>query len=136
MQRLREGPLVGRREVWIDGGHNPAAARSVAATIDKQFTDGRPMTLLFASLSNKDPVGMLKPFRGIVSEVMTLAIRDHDCRSPEELAHIARGLGFTARPAASLEAAMRNSAADNRTLVFGSLYLAGEALAANRETVD
>ncbi|NUQ17716.1 MAG: bifunctional folylpolyglutamate synthase/dihydrofolate synthase, partial [Sphingomonas sp.] len=30
LQRLAAGPLVGDREVWLDGGHNPSAARQIA----------------------------------------------------------------------------------------------------------
>ena len=36
MQRLRQGPLVsaaGQAEVWLDGGHNPAAGAAIAKTL-------------------------------------------------------------------------------------------------------
>jgi dihydrofolate synthase / folylpolyglutamate synthase len=36
MQRLRHGPLVeaaGQAELWLDGGHNPAAGAVVADTL-------------------------------------------------------------------------------------------------------
>src|SRR5690606_9384304 len=36
MQRLRRGPLVetaGGCELWLDGGHNPAAGKAVALTL-------------------------------------------------------------------------------------------------------
>ena len=31
LQRLADGPLVGTREVWLDGGHNPSAARQISS---------------------------------------------------------------------------------------------------------
>src|SRR5207302_6494299 len=38
LQRLASGPLVGTREVWLDGGHNPSAARQVASWAKHHFT--------------------------------------------------------------------------------------------------
>jgi dihydrofolate synthase/folylpolyglutamate synthase len=33
LQHLNPGPLVGTREVWLDGGHNPSAARQIATWV-------------------------------------------------------------------------------------------------------
>src|SRR5438874_2770809 len=55
LQHLAPGPLVGEREVWLDGGHNPSAARQIAAFAKRQFADGKPLHLVFASLATKDP---------------------------------------------------------------------------------
>src|SRR6476646_3682224 len=51
LQRLAPGPLVGTREVWLDGGHNPSAARQVASWAKHQFAGGKPLHLIFASLA-------------------------------------------------------------------------------------
>jgi dihydrofolate synthase/folylpolyglutamate synthase len=69
LQRLSPGPLTKllpkASELWIDGGHNPAAARAIAVYARKYMTGDLPLTLVFASLANKDPKGMLEPFQGI-----------------------------------------------------------------------
>ena len=90
LQRLDEGPLVealpAGSELWIDGGHNPSAARLVADHAKKAWDDGLPLTLIFASLKTKDAAATLTPFRGIAGDVLTLAIPGHDSHDPAELA--------------------------------------------------
>jgi dihydrofolate synthase/folylpolyglutamate synthase len=135
LQRLAKGPLIGEREVWVDGGHNPSAARLVAGWAKRQF-GGRPLHLLFASLKSKDAEAVLQPFEGLTSHVHALPIADHECRSPEELVAVARGIGLAATPHHNLKEAIGAAPADAAILIFGSLYLAGEALAANDQAPD
>jgi dihydrofolate synthase/folylpolyglutamate synthase len=87
--------------------------------------------LLFASLKSKDAQGLLKPFAGIADMVHTLPIEGHDCRDPKSLADLARSMGFKAHPRETIGQALAAIRTPARALVFGSLYLAGEALAAN-----
>ncbi len=140
MQRLSEGPLVDRlpsgSELWLDGGHNPSAARAVAELVQLRLTDDLPLVLLFASLGTKDPGRTLSPFRGLAEQVLTLPIKGHDHRDPRDLADLARSLGFRAQPYDRLEDALATIAGPARILIFGSLYLAGEVLAANGEIPD
>ena len=123
-------------ELWVDGGHNPSAARLVAEHVKKYWTGGLPLVLIFASLQSKDAAGNLRPFKGIASEVLTLPIDGHECRSPEELATMAESMGLPARPRASLSDAMTALRKPARVLVFGSLYLAGELLGLNGPLPD
>lgn len=140
LHRLGSGPLAdrlhGNSELWIDGGHNAAAARLVADHFRNGVNGDLPLVLLFASLTSKDPKAMLRPFRGLVREVHTLPITGHDCRTPEDLAGLARSLGFEASTNGSLAEALGRVAKPARVLLFGSLYLAGEALRENREFPD
>jgi dihydrofolate synthase/folylpolyglutamate synthase len=136
LQRLAPGPLVETREVWLDGGHNPSAARQVASWAKHQFADGKPLHLIFASLATKDPPGMLQPFAGIADHVLTVPIGDHASFAPGELADIAAELGFSADAYDSVEDALAAVPQDARVLIFGSLYLAGEVLAANGQVPD
>lgn len=135
LQRLADGPLVQGREVWIDGGHNPSAARQVAGWAKRQFAN-RPLHLVFASLKSKDADGVLQPFEGLATHVHTLPIRDHDCRSADELAVLAEKLGFGARSHDHLEQVISSVPSEAPVLVFGSLYLAGEALKLNGQSPD
>jgi len=140
LQQLQSGPLFDMlprgSELWVDGGHNPSAARLVAAHARKSWSDGLPLVLLFASLKAKDAAGVLRPFKGVAGEVLTLPIEGHDCRSPEELAHLAESMGFRARARTGLADAMTALVGPSRVLVFGSLYLAGETLALNGPLPD
>jgi dihydrofolate synthase/folylpolyglutamate synthase len=136
LQHLAPGPLVGSREVWLDGGHNPSAARQVAAFARHRFTDGKPLHLVFASLASKDPAGMLEPFRTIAAHVHAVPIAGHECFAPRELVEVAAGLGLPADAYDDVEAALAAVPPDARVLIFGSLYLAGEVLAANGQIPD
>jgi dihydrofolate synthase / folylpolyglutamate synthase len=136
LQRLAAGPLVGGREVWLDGGHNPSAARQVASWAKHQFANGRPLHLVFASLATKDPPGMLQPFAGIAEHVLTVPIGDHASFAPGELADIAAELGFPADAHDSVKEALAAVPQGAPVLIFGSLYLAGEVLAANGQVPD
>jgi dihydrofolate synthase / folylpolyglutamate synthase len=136
LQRLAPGPLVGSREVWLDGGHNPSAARLIAAFVRRQFSDGKPLHLVFASLANKDPAGMLQPFKELVTYVHTLPIADHACFSPDDLVEIASTLGLAADAHDGIDELLADVPDEARVLIFGSLYLAGQVLAANDQVPD
>jgi dihydrofolate synthase/folylpolyglutamate synthase len=136
LQHLATGPLVGERDVWLDGGHNPSAARQVAIFARHHLTGDKPLHLIFASLASKDPAGMLKPFLGLAAAVHAVPVAGHACFEPSELVEIADELGLPVDAHESVEQALAAIPADARVLVFGSLYLAGEVLAANDQLPD
>jgi dihydrofolate synthase / folylpolyglutamate synthase len=136
LQHLAPGPLVGQRDVWLDGGHNPSAARQIATYVKHHWDDGRPLHIVFASLATKDPPGMLKPFRGVVAHVHAVPIPDHACFTPSDLVEIAGNLGFPADAHDGVEEALAAVPEDARVLIFGSLYLAGAVLAGNGQVPD
>ena len=94
LQRLTAGPLTdflpAGSELWVDGGHNPSAARLVADWVKHHWVDGRPLHMLFAALKSKDAPGILEPFAGIADVVHTLPIEGHECRDPSDLAAMDR----------------------------------------------
>jgi dihydrofolate synthase / folylpolyglutamate synthase len=136
LQHLAPGPLVGQRDVWLDGGHNPSAARQIATYVKHHWDDGRPLHIVFASLATKDPPGMLEPFRGVVAHVHAVPIPDHACFTPSDLVEIAGNLGFPADAHDGVEEALAAVPEDARVLIFGSLYLAGAVLAGNGQVPD
>ncbi|MBA3666439.1 MAG: bifunctional folylpolyglutamate synthase/dihydrofolate synthase [Sphingomonas sp.] len=135
LQQLRDGPLLEilprGSELWIDGGHNPSAARLIAAHAKRAWGDGLPLTVLFASLAGKDAAGTLRPFVNIAQRVRTLPIEGHDCRDPYGLSSVATEMGFDASVHQGIADALASLAEPSRVLIFGSLYLAGEALSLN-----
>jgi dihydrofolate synthase/folylpolyglutamate synthase len=136
LQHLAPGPLVGDRDVWLDGGHNPSAARQIATFVRHQWDDGRPLHLIFASLATKDPPGMLEPFRGVAAHIHAVPIPDHACFSPSDLVELAGQLGFPADAHDNVPEALGHVPPNCRVLIFGSLYLAGSVLAANDQVPD
>jgi dihydrofolate synthase/folylpolyglutamate synthase len=131
LQRLSPGPLTGQHETWLDGGHNPSAAREIAAFARNKFTDGKPLHLVFASLANKDPAGMLQPFRGLAASVHAVPVPDHECFAPAELRKIAASLALPADSHDNVQSVLAHVPDNARVLIFGSLYLAGAVMAAN-----
>jgi dihydrofolate synthase/folylpolyglutamate synthase len=138
LQLLSPGPIRDRlpagAELWLDGAHNPAAARAVA---DHFRGAERPFHLIFGLLANKDAAGVLHPFRGRSLTVHTIPVPDHEHHPPAELAAVAREAGMSAMIAAGVEDALgwiaRHADRDKPpiVLIMGSLYLAGAVLAAN-----
>jgi dihydrofolate synthase/folylpolyglutamate synthase len=138
MQKLADGPLTrlapGGSELWLDGGHNPAAARAIANYARRKLE--APLVVIFASLKTKDSRGVLAPFADIVSKVLTVPIPGHESRDPQDLAQLAGSLGIPAEAHPNLERALQSISERSRILIFGSLYLAGVALAANDQLPD
>ena len=92
--------------------------------------------MIFASLATKDPPGMIEPFKDMIARVHTVAIPDHASFAPGDLSEIAQDLGFKAEAHDSVEEALGAIPQDARVLIFGSLYLAGQVLAANDQVPD
>ncbi|HEY0324502.1 MAG TPA: folylpolyglutamate synthase/dihydrofolate synthase family protein [Allosphingosinicella sp.] len=141
LQLLGPGPLQdllpdGSR-LWLDGAHNPAAARAVAAFLDGESFAGREVHLVCGILANKDSYGVLRPFAGSPVTVHPVPVPGHDHHAPEALAAEARKLGLSALPATSVEEALTAVAKLAKpgkppaVLIMGSLYLAGTVLKAN-----
>lgn len=143
LQRLSQGDLVDAApagaEIWLDGGHNPGAGEVVASAMaDLEDRVGRPLFLIAGMLTTKDPAGFFAPFKGLVRHVFTVPIPGSDAAwSPDALAEAALAAGLSAEPVESPAAALVLLASGwrleppPRVLICGSLYLAGDVLAAN-----
>ena len=62
MQRLSTGAFAGRvapAELWLDGGHNPAAGQAIAATLAR--LPKKPTHLICGMLNTKDVAGFMRP---------------------------------------------------------------------------
>jgi dihydrofolate synthase/folylpolyglutamate synthase len=139
MQRLDSGPLPSLLrpgcELWLDGGHNPAAARALAQTLaDLEERAPRPVHLIVGMMGLKDSGGFLSAFRGLVRHVVTVPIPGaHEApHAPEALADTARMCGLEAEWASDVETALKRTdqfePGPKRILICGSLYLAGHVL--------
>jgi dihydrofolate synthase/folylpolyglutamate synthase len=139
MQRLDRGPLpeiLGEDcELWLDGGHNPAAGEMLADTLASfDEKSPKPIYLIVGMMGQKDALGFLAPFRGLVRALHTVPIPGaHEApHSEEALAEIARSAGLNAIPRRDVVEALAAIAAlpkgPKRVLICGSLYLAGHVL--------
>jgi dihydrofolate synthase/folylpolyglutamate synthase len=143
LQRLTGGTLVSAAlpgtEIWLDGGHNPGAGEVVASAMaDLLDRVDRPLFLIAGMLTTKDPTGFFTPFQGLVRHVFTVPIPGSEAAWPADaLAEAARAAGLSAEPMESPLAALQALGSGwrmeraPRVLICGSLYLAGDVLAAN-----
>ncbi len=136
MQRLKTGPLVEaapKAELWLDGGHNPAAGQALAELL--LSLPARPTHLVVGMLNTKDVTGYLAPLAGVANSLTGVSIPgEANTLSGEETAQIASGLGLeTAVADDVMSAVWAIVAADPhaRILICGSLYLAGSVLREN-----
>lgn len=140
MQRIDEGPLPSLlrpgSELWLDGGHNPAAGLFIAQSLaDLEERAPKPLYLVVGMMGLKDAAGFLGSFRGLARHVVAVPIPGaHEAPfTPDALAEVAQSVSINADAAPSVEAALRRidslQPGPKRILITGSLYLAGHVLA-------
>jgi len=144
MQRLRRGPLFDIAptgcELWLDGGHNPAAGETIATLIaDMEEQAPKPFYMICGMLDTKDPTGFLEPFHGLVRRVYCVDIPGENATiDAEDLMDVALDADLDAIAVEDVATAIRLIAGEESTdleppriLICGSLYLAGGILREN-----
>ncbi|MGR3323491.1 MAG: bifunctional folylpolyglutamate synthase/dihydrofolate synthase [Pseudooceanicola sp.] len=136
MQRLRTGPLAESApgvELWLDGGHNPAAGAVLATHLGS--LPPRATHLICGMLNTKDVTGFLSPLAPHAASLTAVSVPGETATlAAEDTARLAAAAGHMAATADSVaDALARIAAADPaaRVLVCGSLYLAGRVLREN-----
>lgn len=125
LQRLAPGPLVGSREVWLDGGHNPSAGAILA-----QHFAGQRLHLVIGMIEGKDPSALVAPLAQSIASLTAVPVPGHDCFAAE-------AFGASAHAAPDVPTALAALPGDGLpVLIAGSLYLAGEVLRLNGELPD
>lgn len=144
MQRLTAGPLAELAQargadLWLDGAHNPHAAKALAEALAAlSARDGRPTTLILGLLANKDASGVLQALEPIISRLIITGFEAEAAAEPEALAALAHALGLPAETAPDVTSAVQLALTPEdpppRVAIAGSLYLAGEVLALSEAT--
>ncbi|MDQ7069888.1 MAG: folylpolyglutamate synthase/dihydrofolate synthase family protein [Rhodobacterales bacterium] len=136
MQRLKTGPLVAAAkgaEIWLDGGHNPAAGAAIAAHL--KTLPERPTYLICGMLNTKDIAGYLRPLAAVVQGLTAVSIPGEANTLPaDQTAAMAVSVDLPADTAPSVDAALAKILSETpaaRVLICGSLYLAGNVLQQN-----
>ena len=141
MQRLTHGRLTELvphgSELWLDGAHNIDGGRAIAAALaDLEERVSRPLVLMVGMLATKDYEGFLANFAGLARNVVAVPVQQDRALAAEAIAKAAQNAGIPALGSDGIESAFAaigrlNLESPPRILVTGSLYLAGEILAAN-----
>ena len=111
----------------IDGAHNVPAAEALVATWREAFGQ-RKAKLVFGALRDKNPSDFLSVLRTIADEIVLVPVNSDRAAPTGDLRAAAERCGFTGIREGRLADVVRTDA-PQPTLVAGSLFLAGEALA-------
>jgi len=124
LEKLQSNP-----DVYLDGAHNPAAARELATFLEQNFA-GRKIWLLYGALRDKavdEVAGQLFPH---AREVIFTEPRTSRAVSAPRLAEIAahHAASFTVLSSAeqALDLALAEAAPGDAIFITGSLYLVGQ----------
>jgi len=141
LQVLKSGPLYAAlgntaSELWLDGGHNPHAARALRDFIDRQQArDPKPLHLICGLINTKDAGEFFGHFAGLEAQISCVSFSSDAAIPPADLVAAAQGKGLKANVAESPLEAIRALAPEPiRVLICGSLYLVGDCLALSEET--
>jgi dihydrofolate synthase/folylpolyglutamate synthase len=125
MERVSESP-----EIILDGAHNPAGARALAAHIER-FYSGRRVRLIYGAMRDKaiaEISGILFP---LAEQVIVTAPRQARALAPDTMRQISDHANLTVAPGIEAALAMVAGAAREEVIfVTGSLFLVAEARAA------
>jgi dihydrofolate synthase/folylpolyglutamate synthase len=114
-------------DLILDGAHNPAGARALAAYIER-FCAGRPVWLVYGAMRDKaieEVTGALFP----LAEKLILTAPDFPrALRPEALAQMAHHANITTAPSIAAAIGIARTAPPDTVVFFtGSLFLVGEA---------
>jgi dihydrofolate synthase/folylpolyglutamate synthase len=137
LQRLKSGPLVELLpkgwELWLDGGHNAAAAKTIA--FHARGWRDKPLHLIFGMLNSKDPGDFLAYLEGRLGQFRGVSIPgEENSLSAQEVTARALDWRMKAAFSTSVAAALTDIIKlekPARVLIAGSLYLAGSVLKEN-----
>ena len=144
MQQLTRGPLAELLpdgwELWLDGGHNRAAAEMIAQ--HTRSWRGTDLWMVFGALNQRPPLEFLKPLEGKIAGLRCVEIPGQDnTLTAAEGVETAQRLNMASAPADTvldgvrsiIEQARQSGTAERpaRILICGSLYLAGDVLRDN-----
>lgn len=136
LQHLKTGPLIeaaGSAELWLDGGHNPAAGLALSEALTR--LPARPLHLICGMLNTKDISGYLRPLAEAAQSLHAVSIPNETNTLPAAVtAQVASDVGMVAHEAEDVLTAIETitkSTPNARILICGSLYLAGAVLREN-----
>jgi dihydrofolate synthase / folylpolyglutamate synthase len=124
LDRVSETP-----EIILDGAHNPAGVRALAAYI-RRFYSGRHVVLIYGAMRDKAVAEMTGILFAHAHEVIATTPRQSRAVDPDTIRDLAdHPCVRTAPDLAAALAMARRSPPDRVIFITGSLFLVGEALA-------
>jgi len=112
-------------ELWLDGGHNPAAGDVIASSFKNDT-----LHIICGMMANKDTAGYLKPLANITEKLFAVHVEGEASHSAEKIAEFGHTVGITSEISQDVKSALEKipSKKPVKVLICGSLYLAGQVL--------
>lgn len=120
----------GAQKFLLDGAHNLAGVETLRATLISDFPAEKPAFIL-GILGDKDWRAMCESLAPLAKRILLVPVGSERTMPPDELAAVCRAANPNAETLCcpSLETALRAVDSAPFTVIAGSLYLIGEALA-------
>ena len=122
--------IAGKPETILDGAHNPAGARALAAYLERFYRD-RQITMIFGAMRDKAIAEITGALFPLAARVILTAPRQARAMAPAAIRDLAPPHGDLA-VAAGIEEALATARDADLIVVTGSLFLVGEARGAIR----
>ena len=128
LDRIAENP-----EIILDGAHNPAGARALAAYLDR-FYDPRRVWLIYGAMRDKAVEEVTAVLFPRATHVIVTAPAQTRALRPESILELVDHPDIRAVPdlPTALDLARTQSAPNEAIFVTGSLFLVGQALSLRR----
>ena len=120
-----------KTKILVDGCHSDESTKNLARYL-KKFKI--PVYGICGMLKNKNPNQLIKNFKGIFKKILTVKIPDEPgAMSSLDLCRIAEKNGFETIKSKNIKDALKKIPTNQKKIVviFGSLYLVGNALSMN-----
>ncbi len=133
-------PSENQPEIWVDGGHNIAAAEMLAGQCQKWRKENKEIYLVAAMMNNRNPSEFLSPFRNIAGHCFAVPIQDEqNCHTPQEIVNAGQKIGLASSAEKNIYDAVETTLSMHPVsgkeppviLICGSLYLAGNIIVDN-----
>ena len=120
-----------KTKVLVDGCHSNESTKNLARYLKKL---NLPVYSIWGSLKNKNPNQLIKNFKGIFKKIITIKNpNEPSAINSSDLRVIAKNNGFKAIESKNIKDALKKIPTKEKKIVviFGSLYLVGNALSMN-----
>lgn len=129
LQQISHPDLPLHCELWFDGGHNESAAKAIATQAALwQKQDDKPLHLMLGMMKTKDPQAFIKPLQPYLHKITCIDIPGEPMAfAAQELAKVMKPSCTGTNYVTDINEVIAN-AENERMLIAGSLYLAGNVL--------
>ncbi len=119
----------GGQKILLDGAHNVAGAEVLRVTLEKDFTENRPV-FIFGALADKNWPDICRILAPLAAKIFTVPVASQRTADADEVAKVFRPANPAAEVIVGKDFSEAISACKDEpfVVVTGSLYLIGEAL--------